>query len=273
MWLIRERLVRERRRRRLRLLRLFVFLAALCFACVWAWKALHRPGFAFGELRVTGTRLVTAEELIEASGGGRPFNFFNASFARIEDALATDARFKNAKVRYRWPATVEVSVVERQTALYVASAYGSYLKVDFEGVVLSSVAGIPDAGAPVLSGVECGNAFVGDRLTEGTALAALEFLSLIERDAREAVAEIAADEKGDVRLLLKDSFPVILGPAGRIREKARLFMSVFREIKGKDIRAAFIDLTYGKPYIRLEPKEGAGAEPGLEGKQDKPKGI
>ena len=32
-------------------------------------------------------------------------------------------------------------------------------------------------------------------------------------------------------------------------------MTVFNEIKNKNIRAEYIDLTFAKPYIKLIPKE------------------
>lgn len=266
---IRERLVIDRRRRRLRKLRLFVFLLILCLALTFAWKALHRPGFAFGDLKVRGTKLITAEELIAVGGGGKPFNFFNVSLSRIEEALAQDVRFKSSQVRYRWPAGVEVIVEERRPALYVASSYDSYLQVDFEGVVLKVVTGIPDAGVPVLSGVECGNVFTGDRIEKDTVLAVLDFLAYIGPEASELAAELAVDGQGVVRLLLKDSFPVILGEAAGLREKAPVFLSVFKEIRGKDIRARYIDLTYDRPYIRLLPKKEEEPVVAVEPKKEK----
>ena len=48
-----------------------------------------------------------------------------------------------------------------------------------------------------------------------------------------------------------------LGKAQELAQKAPLFMTVFNEIKDKNIKAEYIDLTFAKPYIKLLPKQGA----------------
>ena len=41
----------------------------------------------------------------------------------------------------------------------------------------------------------------------------------------------------------------------KLPEKATVFMTVFQEIKNKNIQAEYIDLTFAKPYIKLIPKK------------------
>ena len=66
--------------------------------------------------------------------------------------------------------------------------------------------------------------------------------------------KIAVDDKQDVKLQLSGSFPVRLGRVQEVSQKASVFMTVFNEIKDKNIKAEYIDLTFGKPYIKLLPK-------------------
>ena len=74
-------------------------------------------------------------------------------------------------------------------------------------------------------------------------------------EALQRIGEIAVDDKQDVKLQLSGSFPVRLGRVQEVSQKASVFMTVVHnEIKDKNIKAEYIDLTFGKPYIKLLPK-------------------
>lgn len=248
---LRGRLKRGRRRKRLRLLRLVITVAALCYAAHWTWGFIHSTGFAFGSVSIHGTGQLTEKDVLELAGSGEPCNLFNVSSSRLRDALKHDVRFKNSEVAYRLPATLQVTVEEREPALYVANAYHSYLKLDYTGVVLSVTTGIPDAKAPVLVGAQCGNVYIGDTVANETVLNILKFLQQLDGEALERIGEIAVDDKQEVKLRLMGSFPILLGKQQELPKKAQVFMTVFNEIKDKNIKAEYIDLTFAKPYIKL----------------------
>ena len=248
---LRVRLKRRRRKKRLRILRLLVSLILLVTAAVYGWRYIHSPGFAFGAISIHGTNQLTQEDVITLGGSTPPCNLFNISSGRLKDALQHDVRFKNAEVKYQFPATLVVTAEEREPALYVANSYHSYLKVDYNGVVISVTTGIPDAKAPVLVGTQCGNIYIGDTVTNADVLNILKFLQQLDAEARERIGEIAVDNRQEVKLRLMGSFPVLLGKVQELPQKAQLFMTVFAEIKDKNIKAEYIDLTFAKPYIKL----------------------
>ena len=148
-----------------------------------------------------------------------------------------------------------MTVEEREPALYVANSYHSYLKLDYSGLVLSVTTGIPDAKAPVLVGAQCGNGYIGDTITNQCVLSILSFLKQLTPEARERIGEIAIDDRQQAKLRLIGSFPILLGAVSELPEKAPLYMTVFDEIKDKNIQAEYIDLTFAKPYIKLLPKQ------------------
>lgn len=252
---IKERLRAHKRRRRLRICALLLALGAAAYGLVSGWRYLHKPGLSFGSIVVHGTNLLTEAEAVKLGGSEPPFNFFNVSAARLQDALDNDIRFQNAKIVYRWPASLEVTVEERQPALYVANSYRSYLQLDYNGVVMNVTTGIPDARAPLLVGVKCGNVFLGDPVGNGSVMQILQFLQQLDGDARDRIAEIGVDNRQDVNLRLRNSFPIRLGPVSGLPQKAPVFMTVFNEIKNKNIQAEYIDLTFAKPYIKLIPEK------------------
>lgn len=251
MQTIRERIRRKRRRKRLRLLAVCLFLAASGYLLRSAWIYIHGPDFAFGTISIKGTKQLVDEDIIRMGGGKAPLNLFNISIGRIREGLRQDYRFQNTQVTYRWPAEISITAEEREAALYVANSYHSYLKLDYSGVVLAVTAGIPDANAPILVGVNCGNIYLGDMVTEQEVLNILIFLRKISPEARAAIAEITADGDNRVKLGLRGSFPVILGNINDVPHKAELFMTVFEETRSKKIQAEYIDLTFAKPYIKV----------------------
>lgn len=254
----REQVRRRRRQKIWRLLKLVLFTAASAAACFYGWRFLHSPSFAFGIVSIHGTSMLTEADVISLAGCGKgPLNLFNASTSRVREALSHDVRFQNAEAAYRFPATLQVSVEERQPALYVANSYRSYLKLDYNGIVISVTTTIPDAKAPVLAGVKCGNLYLGDRVEDEGVLQILKFLQQLTPEAQQRIGEIAVDNKQEVKLQLSGCFPVRLGKAQELAQKAPLFMTVFNEIKDKNIKAEYIDLTFAKPYIKLLPKQGA----------------
>lgn len=251
---IRERLRRHRRRRLWHLLRLLCLIVLTGIGCVYGWRYLHSPALAFGNVSIHGSSLIREKDVVALVGcGDGPLNLFNASLPRLREALAHDVRFKNTEVAYRFPATVQVIVEEREPAIYVANSYHSYLQLDYNGTVINVTTTIPDAKAPVLVGEKCGNIYIGDVIANKNVIAILKFLQQLSPEARQRIGEIAVDDKQNVKLRMTGSFPIIVGRIQELEQKAPVFMTVFAEIKDKVIKAEYIDLTFAKPYIKLLP--------------------
>lgn len=255
-----ERLHERRRKKRLRFLRLIVYIILLAYGAHYTWNYLHRPDFAFGSISVRGTSQLTEEDVIKMGGSQPPLNLFNTSISRIREALSHDVRFKNAEVTYKFPSHIQVVVQEREPALYVSNSYRSYFKVDYNGVVLSVTTGIPDAKAPVLVGEKCGNWYTGDKIANQDVLKIIAFLESISGEARDRIAEIAVDDRQHVKLSMGGSFPILMGHVDELADKSQVFMTVFKEIKNKNINAEYIDLTFAKPYIKLIPSDSAASQ-------------
>lgn len=250
----RDNIKKRRRANRLRLLKIFLCLAFIIGASVGSYKYVHQPGFSFGKCDIRGTNLLTVDEVIKMGGGQAPFNIFNLSVGKIRDTLAKDVRFQKTSVDYKFPGDVIVAVVEREPALYVANSYHSYFCVDYDGKVVKVTTAIPDAKCPVLAGAKCGNAYIGDDVNNEAVTHVLAFLKGLDASTRDKIGEISMDDKGSITLRMQGSFPFLMGEAVEIDKKIDLFTTVYTQIKGKNINAEYIDLTFAKPYIKLIPK-------------------
>lgn len=250
----RERLKANRKKRRLRLLCLFFIAAVIIGALAGAWRWATSPGTAFGSIVIEGTSQLTQSELLSMCGTQEPVNLFVVSPSAIEKAIANDVRFEKAETEYHWPGVLVVRVKERIPALYIACSYKGYAQVDYNGVVMSVSDGIKEADAPVLSGVVTGNIFFGDTIKEKNVLEILVFLSKLDKEVTNSISEIAVDGSNNVKFNLRYGYPILLGNADNISDKLDIFITVFNDIKTKNIRAEYIDLTFAKPYIKLRQK-------------------
>ncbi len=250
----RERLKANRKKRRLRLLRLFFIAAVITGALAGAWRWATSPGMAFGSIVIEGTSQLTQSELLSMCGTQEPVNLFVVSPSAIEKAIANDVRFEKAETEYFWPGVLVVRVKERIPALYIACSYKGYAQVDYNGVVMNVSDGIKEADAPVLSGVVTGNIFFGDTIKEKNVLEILSFLSKLDKEVTDSISEIAVDSGNNVKFNLRYGYPILLGNADNISDKLDIFITVFNDIKTKNIRAEYIDLTFAKPYIKLRQK-------------------
>lgn len=250
----RERLKANRKKRRLRLLRLFFIAAVIIGALAGALRWATSPGTAFGSIVIEGTSQLTQSELLSMCGTQEPVNLFVVSPSAIEKAIANDVRFEKAETEYFWPGVLVVRVKERIPALYIACSYKGYAQVDYNGIVMSVSDGIKEADAPVLSGVVTGNIFFGDTIKEKNVLEILGFLSKLDKEVTDSISEIAVDSGNNVKFNLRYGYPILLGNADNISDKLDIFITVFNDIKTKNIRAEYIDLTFAKPYIKLRQK-------------------
>lgn len=250
----RERLKANRKKRRLRLLRLFFIAAVIIGGLAGAWRWATSPGTAFGSIVIEGTSQLTQSELLSMCGTQEPVNLFVVSPSAIEKAIVNDVRFEKAETEYFWPGVLVVRVKERIPALYIACSYKGYAQVDYNGVVMSVSDGIKEADAPVLSGVVTGNIFFCDTIKEKNVLEILGFLSKLDKEVTDSISEIAVDSGNNVKFNLRYGYPILLGNADNISDKLDIFITVFNDIKTKNIRAEYIDLTFAKPYIKLRQK-------------------
>lgn len=247
----RDRLKRDQRQKRLKDILWLLALFVLAGAVVGGWRYVQRPEFSFGKIAVHGSSNFSVGQLAQMGGEKEPVNLFRFSKTDMLTALRGDVRVEKAEAYYNFPNVLNVYINERQPALYVKTSYRNYAKLDADGLVLDLTDGIKDASVPRLSGKDCGNLFIGDRLQDQDIRDVLIFFQKLKADAKEQISELHLDGEKNLTLQLRYGFPVILGPVNELAGKAELFTTVFDEIKGKNVKSEYMDLQYSKPFIKL----------------------
>lgn len=247
-----ERLQMERRRRRMRVLKRTLCFFILVGLVAGVYKLAHEPWFAFARIKVSGMENLGVAEVKQIVNLDEPFNPFLLDRARLEKGLSGDFRVEKVTTSYHWPNILLVEITERRPALYIASAYGAYAQIDFYGYVLSIGKGIRDAKVPVVTGVNIGNAYLGEQVQTAEIIVLTDFLRHLSPELLADIAEISVDANTSVvKILLLSGVPIILGPIETIQGKTENFITICNEIKSRDLTGYYIDLTFAKPYIKV----------------------
>ena len=241
---------RIRKRRRLNKVKLFLMLGSILLLV--ASYVLHQPWLAFGRLDVQGNSRVTREEINQWGNVPTPLNIFNVDKKSLAKALQNDYRVESSSVSYGWPNVLRVVIKERQPALYVACEGGEYAKLDRTGHVIDLQPGIPDDSAPYVSGCYVGQVQKGDVIKNQDVLGLLDFLSKLKPDLKKRITEIAMDDQKSIKIFLEGGVPIIIGTYQNGEEKMDTFIAICQELESKKIKAKYIDLTYDKPYVKLQ---------------------
>ena len=233
-------------------LRLFFNLFCIALVLGGLYYFLHRPWLTFGKLEVVddGTAF-SVEEVVKVADIKEPVNLFNVSRSHVEEVLTNDLRVEKVSTGYAWPNILRVTITERKPAVYVECAYGGFAKISYKGVVLEVKSGIKDATAPFVSGWKLGNLYTGDVVEDPGMVALLDFLGKIDSSVQARIAEIVMDSGKKLRILLSSGVPIILGDYENLPKKVDTFNTVYKELGTKKVKAAYIDLSFDKPYIKL----------------------
>jgi cell division protein FtsQ len=191
---------RVQARRRARLgwgLGSFVVLALL------GYLLLGSPWLRVGQVRVEGLSRVppASVQLVTAGERGRPMALVDA--ADLARRVADVPLVRSVEVVRRWPATLVVTVHERQPAAAVPAAGGGYRLLDRDGVLVDQVATRP-ATVPVL---EVDVARVG----APALAAALDVLDGLPADLRKGLTSIGAGSLDDIWFTLDGTGRVVWG--------------------------------------------------------------
>ncbi|OYN93073.1 cell division protein FtsQ [Propionibacteriaceae bacterium ES.041] len=136
----RGRRLKDRRRR---LLISGIAALVVLLLLVAGWLVLLSPVLALKQVVVSGTSLLTAEEVTATAAApmGRPLA--RVAEQPIADRVATLPQVQQVRVVRSWPTSLKIEVTERQPA-FVINRGGRWLLVDEEGIAFVSLTERPE---------------------------------------------------------------------------------------------------------------------------------
>lgn len=182
--------------------------------------AIFSPILAVGTISVTGTKLVTADQVRTALEPlkGKPLP--QVSEDEVSRMLEPLVQIKSVSMQARPPSELVVQVLERIPVALVKQGE-QYELVDVDGVVLATTADPSSVPLPVIDG---GAGTIGKDLFEATAAV----LGALPPDVLSKLSNASAQSVDAVELKLVDGQSIIWGNAGEKELKAKVLAALLK---------------------------------------------
>ncbi|MDA1365165.1 cell division protein FtsQ/DivIB [Glycomyces algeriensis] len=182
---------------------------ALAFVIVWT-----TPLFAVERIEVTGTSVLTPDEVAALGRDAVGGSVLGADLDAIANAVAALAPVKSVEVTRAWPDAVSVAVTEREAYMAVPVDEETFLMVDSEGVVFDETASAPGS----IWRVELADPGPDDLATIET----LIVLQALPRALADEVEHVASPSPASVTLYLEDGRTLRWGDGSESEQKAEV---------------------------------------------------
>jgi cell division septal protein FtsQ len=192
----------------------FLLFFAILLTAVFLVVSL--PAFHLSEIRVSETRMVSRQKIIETSGlitgqhllnglGGSMRKLFEFRYGSAEEAISAQIPYvESARVELVFPGRVDITVDERIEVAYLAIPDGCVM-IDKEGYALSIVSEKPD-DIPVIEGIKVVSLSLGQPLTVSVTESMQGAVTLMG-----AIIDADRDQRIDLKLM---DHVKIIRPAG-----------------------------------------------------------
>lgn len=229
--------------------------AVATFRVVERW-ARTAPQFEIHDLAIEGGERLSDDELLETAGLAVGDNVFSRSPEEVRAALSAHPWIAEARVERRLPGTFSIEVVERR-AVAVLMLDDPYLVAD-EGTLIERAEPGEEGSLPLIVGVDAGSFLADQAFRTRVLLDAVALLSEYEAAGlatREPISEIRVERDGELSLFVGDDAMEVRLGVGPFRRKLERLVSVLRELREREARAAYVLLdnvrSPGRVTVRL----------------------
>lgn len=243
----RRRRAVERGRRR----RVIATLVSLAVVVVLVWVAFWSPVLNVRRIQVVGIERTAANDVRAATGLGQDDNLLMVSTGDVAASVETLPWIARADVHRRLPGTVRIKVEEREEAMVVAVAAGTWT-IDASGHVLEE--GTVTKGLPTLTGAVLAAPEPGERLNAPEVKAGLAVWRSLPKKVTAEVASVVAPSRERIALALKDGTMVRYGGADQLDAKNEVLLVLLRRLDAEGRSATYIDVSVpGTPAVGPAP--------------------
>lgn len=230
----RKAVARSKRRR------ILIGLGVVLLLVVVGWAMFFSPLLDVREIKVTGARFTTEEEIADASRLlDEPTNLLLLGTDEISSRVEELPWVAEAQVDRMMPGTVRIRVRERKPALLLSLGAARWT-IDARGYVLST--GEAREGLPVLAGVEVGDIEPGLRLMTEEAEAALAAYRGLPDSLTEQVIGVFAPTVERISFSLGSGTVIRYGAAEDMRDKNQVLKALLARLRSQGRTVAYIDV-------------------------------
>ncbi|NTW05490.1 MAG: FtsQ-type POTRA domain-containing protein [Peptococcaceae bacterium] len=202
--------------------------------------------FKVKEIRVIGNKTLSIEKIVTKSEIYTGDNIFKIDLKTSEEMIITIPEIKRVDMSRIFPATVEIKIVEREP-LVLLPIQGGFVQVDEDGVCLRSSDLVSDK-FPVITGVEFKNPIPGKKIVSKSLDKGIMTVKAFPKVLLSLISEINIE--GDkIIAYTTDGIQCRLGMAEDMKKKGEVFLKVLEELKVKDNKIEYLDLSLAESPV------------------------
>lgn len=196
--------------------------------------ALFTPIFDITEIDVTGNKILSGEDVINASGIKKGSNLFLIDTDKCEEKINALGYVDSVEVRRKFLAGIEIQIKESEEAAFIAFS-GSYVGIGADGKVLSiTKSSEKRPKKAVISGFAVKNVKKGQTIegksNEKTKIVK-ELMGLLSQSGvLTSVKKIDVSDKTQIMLTLNSDTKIVLGDSEQLEYKMKCADAVRKEL-------------------------------------------
>ncbi len=219
-------------------------IAIVCLCTGILLLLLLSPLFNITEVRVVGNEKVAPEAIVQASGISQGTNIFKINPGKSEKQLMTMAYVDKVRVVRKFPAVVEIQIIESREAAYIYFI-GNYVGIDEKGKILEIKPKDAQIELPVILGTNVTEFGIGEYVKiddEEKQKAIFEILRQLEiNEISSMLKTIDVYDLKDIKFFTSSESTVNIGSMEDIIYKISFLKKILEEPGDK--RGAVIDMT------------------------------
>jgi cell division protein FtsQ len=244
---LRRREVRRDNRRRRRRVTVSVF--ALVVLTIGGWILAHSALFALEGIEVSGTKELTAAEVLQVSGLHRGQSMLGLHADRVAARIARLPLVRSVRVERVPTSRIRISIVERTAAFVLETAEGRW-NLDADRTLLDQV-DIADPGLPAFRLGGAISADTGDRVRTSALDQGLVLWNALPSSLRSGAVTIDATSPADL-MLVRDSMEIRFGTADRLAQKLEAVRLIVERLRRSGRHPVMLDVrSPTRPAARL----------------------
>ncbi|UNC92872.1 cell division protein FtsQ/DivIB [Candidatus Contubernalis alkaliaceticus] len=226
-----------RKRKGLYFVLLLVFLIILAFVVLFYSSLFELEG-----VELEGLDRIETEEIIRTLRLRRGMNIWEVNTRLIKAHLEDMPLVFSAEVRYRFPRSIVVSIVEKELVA-LAPYQDKYLELSQDGTLLGIVEGMKEE-KPLLTGMDFSQPYIGKVLPveqNQSFKEILEVLPLMSEEEISILSDFNVSNPLNLVVYTLDGTVIWMG-TGDYPEKIRMIPEVLMEIQHREQEPSYIDL-------------------------------
>ena len=240
--------------------KLITVVVSIAAVALLVWAAFWSPLLSVRDVKLTGARHTTPQEVAAAAGLGPDDNLLLLSADDVVAAARTLPWVADAEVERRLPGTVKVKVVERKPALVVSLGSSAHWTIDAHGNVLAT--GQAEPGLPIVGGVDVGDIKPGVKLDAPVIGEVLAVWRSLPKKLAGEVQAIFATSLERISFTLTDGTQVRYGAAERLDAKNEVLLALRKQLAEEGSVTSYVDVRVPtSPAIGPPPLDVATTSP------------